>query len=106
MKKVGGAHPTWLPGCPIRRVRPVCHEAVKARIGPVRHAGDVAVFDGIVMEVVAVNIEIPLIADRMFPEPALLDAPASIAVAGIRQRLFVAARRSVTTVKKNDPPGI
>ena len=44
------------------------------------------------MNVIAVDIEIPLITKGMFPEPALPDAPASIAVAGIGQGLFVAAR--------------
>ena len=104
--KVSSAHPTWLTlfpeahrsnqvgmARPIRRMCPVFHKAVKARIGPVRHAGDVPVFDRVVMEVVAVAFEIPLIANRLFPEPALPDAPAPIAVAGIRQGLLVAARR-------------
>lgn len=77
---------------PIQRIHPVFHEAVKTRMGPVRHAGDVSMFDRVVMKVAAVAFEIPLIANRVFPEPPLPDAPASIAVAGIGQGLFVAAR--------------
>ena len=62
-------------------------------MGPIRHMGDVSVFDRVVMNIIAVDIEIPLITKGMFPGPALPDAPASIAMAGIRQRLFVAVRR-------------
>ena len=68
---------------PIRRIRPVFHKAVKARIRPIRDPRHKAMFDRIVVEVVAVNVEIALIANRMFPEPPLPDAPASIAVVGM-----------------------
>ena len=72
---------------PIRRIRPVFHEAVKARMGPVRHSGDVSIFDRIVVDAVAVALEIPLIADRVFPEPALPNPPFAFLLPSIRQPL-------------------
>ena len=54
-------------------------------MGPVRHAGDVSVFDRVVMDVIAVDVEIPLIANRVFPEPALPDAPFAFLLPSSRQ---------------------
>jgi len=71
--------------CPIGWIDTVFDKAMKARMGPVGHAGDVPVFDRIVVEIVAVNIEIPLIANRMFPEPALPNAPFAFLLSSIRQ---------------------
>ncbi len=60
---------------PIERIHSIFHETVKARMGPVRHPRHKAMFNRVVVNVVAVNVEIPLIANRMFPEPPLPDAP-------------------------------
>jgi len=54
-------------------------------MGPIRHAGNVPVFDRVVMDVIAVDVEIPLIAQGMFPEPALPDAPFAFLLPSIRQ---------------------
>ena len=52
---------------PIRRIYSVFHEAVKARMGPIRHAGDVPVFDRIVMDVIAMAFKISVITNLVFP---------------------------------------
>ncbi len=70
---------------PIRRIRPVRHEAMKARMGPIRHAGDVPVFDRVVMNVIAVDVEVPLITKGMFPESVLPNASFAFLLPSIRQ---------------------
>ena len=42
--------------------------------GPIRHWLHKAMFDRVVMNIVTVNVEIPLIANCMFPEPPAPDA--------------------------------
>lgn len=54
-------------------------------MGPIRHTGDVPVFDRVVVDVVAVNVEIPLIANRVFPEPPLPNPPFTFLLPPIRQ---------------------
>jgi hypothetical protein len=54
-------------------------------MGPIHHPRHKAMFDGIVMNVVTVKIKIPLIANRVFPEPPLPDAPFAFALPSIRE---------------------
>lgn len=82
--EVHGINQAGMAG-PIGWIDTVFDKAMKARMGPIRHTGDVSVFDRVVMNVIAVDIEILLITDRMFPEPALPDAPFAFSLASIRQ---------------------
>lgn len=54
-------------------------------MGPIRHAGDVPVFDRVVMDVIAVDVEIPLITKGMFPESALPNASFAFLLPSSRQ---------------------
>src|SRR5882762_5493459 len=47
------------------------HIAMKRRIGPVANACDKAMLDRVKMDVVDVSLEIPFIANGVFPEAAL-----------------------------------
>ena len=69
---------------PIRRIRPVLHEAA-LEWGQSATRVTRPCLDRVVMEVVAVALEIPSIADRAFPEPALPDAPFAFLWPSIRQ---------------------
>ena len=68
---------------PVERIYPIFHEAVKARMGPVRHPRHKAMFDRIVMNVVAMVFKIPVITNSVFP----------ITVLPNRLFAFVAKRR-------------
>jgi len=48
-------------------------------MGPIVHLGDVAVFHRIEMDVVDMRLEVGVIADGMFPIPALPDIPLALA---------------------------
>ena len=70
--------------CPIWRIDTVFHEAMKARMGPIRYTGDIPVFDRIVVEVVAMAFEIPLITNLVFPIAVLPDGLFSLVLEGGR----------------------
>ena len=48
---------------------------MKAGIRPVNNPSDVPVFDGIVMDVINMALEIAVITNDVLPEPVLQDSP-------------------------------
>ena len=78
---------------PIQRIRPVFREAVKARIGSVRHPRHIAMFDRIVVEIVAMAFKILVITDLVFPITVLPDGLFAFVLKGRRAGGF---ERSVT----------
>jgi hypothetical protein len=54
---------------PIQRINAIAHEAIKARMRPIRHPHCLAMFDRIVMEVIAMAFKIPVIADLPHKQP-------------------------------------
>src|SRR5690606_39517857 len=85
----------WHAGTPrpTLRIYPLAHRAVERGIRPIRHTGDMAVFQRVDMDVIRVTAVVLLVANQVLPISPLPDS--AFAAAQVRQgALFV--RRQVT----------
>ena len=73
-------------------------------MGPIRHTGDVPVFDRVVMNVVAMVFKIPLIANLVFPIAVLPDGLFAFALEGGRTGGFERGRAMAGEMGFNPHP--
>ena len=78
---------------PIVFVKPGPHTPLERRIGPRMWTRCYAVFDGIVMDVIAVTREVRIVSNDMFPKPALPYASAAIPSTRVRGCLLLPSLR-------------
>ena len=80
---------------PIGGVDSLCHPAVKRGWFPITRAFDVAMFDGVVVDVVEMPFEIILVLEGMFPKSRLPDTSSAFAATSLRDGLLRVGEPSV-----------
>jgi len=85
---------------PAGRIPPARHTAMERRERPVRHMIDQRMFHRIKMHVVQVICIVPVVADRVLPEPPLPDAALAFANPGRRAGLEAVACRRVADASR------
>lgn len=87
----------WFPitTSPVPRINARPNPPMKRGVRPVNRATHVTVFDRIPVHVIEMGIVIPLLFNRVFPEPSLPHAPPSTFPTGTRRGLLLPTRSQI-----------
>ena len=79
---------------PVDRIKPAPNAGLERGIRPVCDVGDIAVFDGIEMDVIHVAGEIGIVAYAVLPKTPLPDPALPVTLASVRRRSFTGRLRA------------
>lgn len=91
---------------PIQRQDSFLHVSMEGRPAPIGHPLDMAVLARVVVDVVHMTGKILVVADAMFPETALPDAPFPLALAAARKRFCTGQRAGKAALDQAPAEGV